>query len=74
MREVKFGVKKIGILGALSEFWKPHFFGILGALKFGRMGVHPENIALNDVRVLKNETSVLPGNTDSSMLAPRKEV
>ena len=32
--------KKFRVLGALSEFWEPHFFGILGALKFGRMGVH----------------------------------
>ena len=32
--------KKIGILGALSEFWEPQFLGILGALKFGIMGVH----------------------------------
>ena len=35
--------KKFGVLGAPAiavEFWEPHFFGILGALKFGKMGVH----------------------------------
>ena len=33
-------LKKFGVLGALSQFWELHFFGILGVLKFGRMGVH----------------------------------
>ena len=34
-------LKKIGILGALSELLEPHLFGRTGALKFGTIGVHP---------------------------------
>ena len=33
-------IKKIGILGALSELLDPHLFGRTGALKFGAIGVH----------------------------------
>ena len=33
-------LKKIGILGALSELLKPHLFGRTGALKFGTIGLH----------------------------------
>ena len=34
-------LKKIGILGALSELLEPHLFGRTVALKFGTIGVHP---------------------------------
>ena len=34
-------LKKIGILGALSEVLEPQLFGRTGALKFGTIGVHP---------------------------------
>ena len=36
-------LKKIGILGALSELLEPHLFGRTGALKFGTIGVHLPN-------------------------------
>ena len=48
-RGFRFMLKKIGILGALSELLEPHLFGRTGALKFGTIGVHP---ALNRVKVL----------------------
>ena len=57
-------IKKIGILGALSELLEPHLFGRNGALKFGAIRVHLSQVVMTGAQTGQ------PACEDSYKLVP----